>query len=230
MAMTTESSVALVELGEPGIRDGARAGNSCTGNYNPIVAKRPLIRYRLNPANVQQLPHEDIVAILRAADSMIASGGRTLLTRVLKGSREKSVLAHGLDRNPSYGYYRELATDDVAARVDWMITNGYLAIAYQGQLPVIVFTPRGWEIELETMADELLRGLDSILATGPPYDMSHLKDRDRGMILRLLEKVEETGRKELIPLLEAWAAIDYKKVNAAIRRVVLTLKEKADRH
>ena len=53
------------------------------------MAKRPPVAYHLNPANLRELPREDIVAILRAADDMIARGGRTLLARVLKGSREK---------------------------------------------------------------------------------------------------------------------------------------------
>jgi len=34
----------------------------------------------------------ELVAILRAADELIMAGGRTLLSRVLKGSRERKVL------------------------------------------------------------------------------------------------------------------------------------------
>ena len=49
---------------------------------------------------------------------------------------------------------------------------------------------------------ETLRDLDALAVAGPPFDMSHLKDRDRGMIHLLLDKVEASGRRELIPLLE----------------------------
>lgn len=37
----------------------------------------------------KRLPEADIRAILRAADELIATGGRTLLAKILKGSREK---------------------------------------------------------------------------------------------------------------------------------------------
>jgi len=41
------------------------------------------------------LSKTDILTILRAADEIIAQGGRTLLAKVLKGSREKKVLQLG---------------------------------------------------------------------------------------------------------------------------------------
>ena len=185
--------------------------------------RKPRVRFELKPAEVTALREEEIVAILRAADDMVGRGGRTLLTSVLRGSREKSVLAHGLEANPSYGYYRDLSKDEAGSRVDWMITHDYLAIEYAGRLPVIVFTPTGWEIEKETMAQEFLRELDALAVAGPPFDMSHLKDRDRGMIHLLLDKVEASGRRELIPLLEAWAAIDYQKVRSRIHSVIRSL-------
>jgi hypothetical protein len=47
-----------------------------------------------------------------------------------------------------------------------------------------------------------------------------LKDRDRGMILLLLDKIVESGNKELIPILKAWQMIDYKKVSARIQEVI----------
>jgi hypothetical protein len=46
----------------------------------------------------------DICAILRAADGLIGSGGRSLLTKILRGSRAKDVLSHDLDQNPAYGW------------------------------------------------------------------------------------------------------------------------------
>ncbi|MEW9674633.1 hypothetical protein ABRT01_00335 [Lentibacillus sp. L22] len=49
----------------------------------------------------QSLPEHEILAILRAADEIIAQGGRTLLAKILKGSREKKVLALELDNAQS---------------------------------------------------------------------------------------------------------------------------------
>lgn len=185
--------------------------------------RKQRVPYHLDSGGVRVLTEEEIAAILRGADTMIARGGRTQLSKLLKGSREKTVLEHGLDRCPSYGYYRELAVDEILRRVDWVIQRGFLSIEYEGRLPVLVFTDRGWGIEVEIMANELLRGFDARLAAGPPYDFSDLKDRNRQMIMLLLDKVEATGRPELIPLLEAWLAIDYAKVRARIRQVIRAL-------
>jgi hypothetical protein len=167
------------------------------------------------------LASEEIRAILRGADDLIMRGGRTLLAKILKGSRSKDVLQLGLDRNPVYGFFRELREEKVLARIDWAILHGYLAVEYDHRLPLLVYTERGWAIEKETYADELLRGLDERLAQGPlPLDMSHLKDKNGSMIWRLLEKIEESGDRKYIPALEAWEPIDYKKVRQRIRQVM----------
>lgn len=181
------------------------------------------VPYQLDASGVRDLPPDEIAAVLRGADTMIARGGRTQLAKLLKGSREATVLEHGLDRCPSYGYYRQLSHDEILRRVDWTILHGFLRIEYAGRLPVLVFTERGWAIEVETMTEELLRGFDARLAAGPPYDFSDLKDRNRQMILRLLDKLEAAARPELIPLLEAWAEIDYAKVRSRIGKAIRTL-------
>ena len=57
---------------------------------------------------------------------------------------------------------------EVEARVDWMILNDYLDIEYDYRLPLLVYTPRGWEIEKETYAEELFQQLHATLTTGTP--------------------------------------------------------------
>jgi hypothetical protein len=173
---------------------------------------------------VERLGPEDIAAILRGADSMIGRGGRTQLSKLLKGSREVSVIEHDLDRNPSYGFYRDLPIDQVLARIDWTIENELLDIRYAGRLPVFVFTPKGWAIEVVTMAAELLDGLEAQVTAGPPYDLSHLKDRNRELIFLLLDKIALLGRRDFIPLLRAWAEIDYQKVRSRIAGVIRGLE------
>ena len=122
-----------------------------------------------------------------------------------------------------------MSLEEVLARIDWVILNGYLAIEYDYRLPLLVYSELGWEIEKETYADELLRGFDEMLASGKcPFDMSYLKDRDRGMILLLLDKVEATGNPKYIPLLKAWQQVDYKKVRQRIQQVVHRLSQAAD--
>jgi hypothetical protein len=183
------------------------------------------VPYQLDPRGIQQLPFADLQVILRGADDLIMRGGRSLLAKVLRGSRMQKVLELRLDRSPVYGHFRGLSDEEVLARIDWVILHGYLAIEYDYRLPLLVYTPKGWEIERETYASELLRGFDEQLRVGPPYQMQHLKDRDRGMILLVLEKVEATGDAKYIPLLEAWQQIDYKKVRHRIGRVIRQLEQ-----
>lgn len=101
-----------------------------------------------------------------------------------------------------------------------MIADGYLAIEYDYRLPLLVFTPAGWEIERETYARELFDGFDARLASGSPYGMEELKDRNRGVILRLLELVEASRDPRLIPLLLEWMEVDYRKLRERIGQVI----------
>jgi hypothetical protein len=188
-----------------------------------------LFPYHLDPKGIEYLPFEEVKAILRGADEMILSGGRTLLTKVLRGSRGKDVLEYQLDKCPVYGHYRGVPEEEVLAKIDRVILDRYLRIEYEHRLPVLVYTDAGWEIEKETRAVEFLQQFDQLLeTTRSPYDMSFLKDRNRGMIFLLLDKVENTGLPKYIPLLEAWAQIDYRKVQQRIWQVIQTLTPKSD--
>jgi RQC domain len=183
------------------------------------------VDYHLDSKGIRAVPPEEIRAILRAADDLIMRGGRTLLVKILRGSRAKEVLRWSLDQSPAYGFYKQRTDDEVLARVDWLIRNGYLLIEYDGRLPLLIYTPAGWAIERETLSDELLRDLDQTLSGGQqPIDMTHLKDRNREMIWRSLDKIEASGDPRYIPALEAWALIDYKKVRQRIRTVIDVLK------
>lgn len=167
------------------------------------------------------LPESEIRAILRAADDIIAQGGRTLLARILKGSKEKKLLELGLDQNPSYGFFHLLSLDEVIAKIDWMIQYDFLKIEFSGKLPMVVFTEKGWEIERGQYADELLLQWDHWLAEGKAdVDMNYLKDRNRGMILLFLQHIQTSCNKGYIPYLQAWEKIDDKKMKQAIREVI----------
>ncbi len=184
------------------------------------------VRYRLDAKGITALPFDEIAAILRGADNLIMSGGRSMLVKILKGSRDKKLLNLHLDESPVYGYYNHLTMDEISARVDWVILNGYMYIDYDYRLPLLCYTAKGWEIERETVARELLHGFDEMLAADQRvFDMTYLKDRSRDMILLLLEMVEKTEDPKFIPLLAAWAQVDYKKVRKRIRQVVDRLRQ-----
>ena len=179
------------------------------------------VKYHLDPMKIKELPSVEIKSILRGADELIAHGGRSLLAKVLKGSCSKEVLNLHLNQSPVYGYYRGLSEDDVLARIDWVILNGYLRLEYDYRLPLLVYTEAGWEIEKETYADELLEDFDRLLETGHrPYDMSFLKDKSRDLVWFLLDKILTCGDPKYIPVLEDWELVDYKKVKERIQQVI----------
>jgi superfamily II DNA helicase RecQ len=186
------------------------------------------VTVNLDAKGLKELSDDDLKALLRGADDLIAHGGRTLLMRILRGSANKDVLERGLDQSPVYGYFRDLSDDDTLARIDWAILNGYLRIEYSHRLPLLVYTQKGWEIERETYANELLESVEATLRDGPPYQMAHLKDRDRGMILLLLDKIAATGDRKFIPTLKAWKKLDFKKVQHRIGQIIRRLEASAD--
>lgn len=187
------------------------------------------VRVHLDASGVDTLSDTELNAVLRGADDLIAQGGRTLLMRILRGSRNKDVLERGLDDSPVFGYFKSLSDEETLARIDWTILNGYLRVEYFHRLPLLVYTDKGWEIERENYTDELLKGIEEQLKDGPPYEMEYLKDRDRGMILLLLDKIESTKDRNFIPALKAWQRVDYKKVRLRIRQAIHALEAASDR-
>lgn len=99
-----------------------------------------LVEYHLDAKGIKKLPFDEIRAILRGADPLIARGGRNLLAKLLKGSRAKDVLTNALERNPVYGHFRDLSNEEILARIDWTILKGYLAIRYDYRLPLLVYS------------------------------------------------------------------------------------------
>lgn len=187
---------------------------------------RDRVPFRLHPG-AEALSHDELLAILRGADDLIMSGGRSLLAKLLKGSRAQKVLELGLQSNPAYGFYRSLAEDAILARIDRAIVDGWLGIEYSGRLPFLVFTASGWEIEKETRALEFFEQLAADTRRGPPFEVEHLRDRNRRVIWRLLDRMEESGDPAFIPLLQAWARVDYRKVRERIQRVIRSLENES---
>ncbi|HHU32604.1 MAG: RQC-minor-1 family DNA-binding protein [Zhaonellaceae bacterium] len=182
--------------------------------------KKPRVRYQLDAGDIRCLTDEEIKAILRAADEIIATGGRSMLAKILKGSKDKKVLERGLAQCPVYGYYGKLTLQEITNRIDWMIEKGFLEIEYSDRLPLLVFSEIGWEIERETYAEELLQKLTKLLEGRDFSFVQKLRDRNRGMILLLIKKIKMTGNARFIPLLKAWKEIECKKIQTEIQRVI----------
>lgn len=181
----------------------------------------------LDAKGVSELPFEEIKCILRGADEIIMRGGRSLLAKILKGSKDKKIIELDLNRSPVYAHFKNLTIDEITAKIDWLILNGYLAIEYDYRLPLLVYTDKGWTIEMDTYSDELLAGFDQLLESDADnYCMTYLKDRDRQMIFLLLDKVKGTKNPRYIPILKAGEKIDYKKVQKKIRYIIRELENK----
>ena len=184
------------------------------------------VPYRLDSGNISDLSPEDIKKIIRAADSVVARGGRDLLAKILKGSREKKLFKLGLDKEPFYGCFRDLTIKQIKEKIDWVILHRYLVIEYDYRLPLIYYTQKGWKLAKEIVIEEIIGEFDEMLESGTEYyNMRFLMDKNREMIFELLDRIKESKSRKYIPLLEAWAKVDYKKVRQRIWQVIEELRK-----
>lgn len=182
------------------------------------------VSYYLDSKNIESLPFIEICAIIGAADDIIGMGGRTLLSKILRGSKDKKIIELGLDKIPVYGYFKDTKKEEISAKIDWAIENDYLRIEYDYRLPLIYFTDKGWEIAKGARIEEFIQTFDEMLdSEADQYNMTFLKDRNREMILQLLDTIREKGDKKYVPILEDWAKVDYKKVREKINYVISCL-------
>ncbi|PXX53695.1 RQC domain-containing protein [Hungatella effluvii] len=194
------------------------------------MARRQRIRYELNTGEITKLQPEEIRVILRAADEMIATAGRSMLVKVLKGSKDKKVLEYKLDECPSYGYYHDLTMEEIGKRVDYMIVKRYLRIEYSGRLPMLVFTDKGWEMECETYTSEwVCRFKEVVESKVLRLDMfEELKIVNRQVVFAMLDKIKEIGDKRYIPVLKTWQKGEVRKVRQKLEGVITVLENREE--
>lgn len=179
-----------------------------------------------SPEEIRQLRFRDVAAILRAVDAWHGEGGRTQLARLLKGSRNRRVLVRGVENCPVYGYFRDRTIRDIIARIDWVIDRGFLTTEHRGRTPVLVYTMRGWEIEKETMAAELVRGFDELIDSGLTlFNMNYLCDRSPELLDRVLDKVLDRGDPRYLPILEAWQRVAHDSIRRRLGGVITELRK-----
>ena len=183
----------------------------------------------LDSRDVNELSEDEIRLILRGADDLIGSGGRGLLAKILKGSKQKALFEHQLDQSPVYGALSELSLVQITARIDWLIINGYLRIDYDYRLPLLVYTNRGWEIERETYADELLEKINQMPAgDNALQDLSWLTGNHPEVLQLILEKIGNTGDAKYLPVLERWQKKATRRISIHIREARRALKPNGD--
>lgn len=187
------------------------------------MSRRPRVSVTLNTGDIKKIPDYEIRMILRAADELISVGGRSLLAKLLKGSKDKRILEHKLNECPAYGFYHVLALEEITHRIDWVIKKGYLHIDYNGQLPVLVFSEKGWTIEEETYAEELYQRFCRELKENKADIILEMKDVNRQVVFDVLEKIRASKNEGFIPMLEAWKEVEVRKVRERISSVEKTL-------
>lgn len=180
------------------------------------VRRVPVI---LDAGEIKDLPQEDIRMILRGADALISTGGRSMLAKILKGSKDKKIFEYKLNECPAYGYYQDMKLDDISKCIDWMIKKDYLRIEYDYRLPLLVFSEKGWQIEKETFAQELYQRMCLDVEEKKARVLFEMKEVNRQVVMCVLDKIEKDGTKEFLPYLEAWKMLEVKKVAARIAEV-----------
>ena len=180
------------------------------------VRRVPVI---LDVGEIKDLPQEDIQMILRGADELISTGGRSMLAKMLKGSKDKKIFEYKLNECPAYGYYQDMKLDDISKCIDWMIKKDYLRIEYDYRLPLLVFSEKGWQIEKETFAQELYQRMCLDVEEKKARVLFEMKEVNRQVVMRVLDKIEKDGTAEFLPYLEAWKMMEVKKVAARIAEV-----------
>lgn len=173
----------------------------------------------LDAGEIKDLPQEDIRMILRGADELISTGGRSMLAKILKGSKDKKIFEYNLNECPAYGYYQDMKLDDISKCIDWMIKEDYLRIEYDYRLPLLVFSEKGWQIEKETFAQELYQRMCLDVEEKKARVLFEMKEVNRQVVMCVLDKIEKEGTKEFLPYLEAWKMLEVKKVAARIAEV-----------
>ena len=180
------------------------------------VSRVPVI---LDAGEIKDLPQEDIRMILRGADELISTGGRSMLAKILKGSKDKRIFEYKLNECPAYGYYQDMKLDDISKCIDWMIKKDYLRIEYDYRLPLLVFSEKGWQIEKETFAQELYQRMCLDVEEKKGRVIFEMKEVNRQVVMCVLDKIEKEGTEEFLPYLEAWKMLEVKKVAARIAEV-----------
>lgn len=183
---------------------------------------RKKVDYELDKGDVHDLSENELIMILRAADDIIACGGRAMLAKILKGSKDKNILQYELQNSPAYGFYHHKTIKEITQIVDYCIINGYLDIEYDGKLPKIVYTAKGWEIEKKTYAKEYYDKLKLMVETKMVnlIEIQELLKLDREVVLLLLEMIERNHDTSLIDILLIWKKYEVKMVRKKIDSIV----------
>ena len=82
-----------------------------------------------------------------------------------------------------------------------------------------MFSEKGWQIEKENFAQELYQKICLDVEEKKARVLFEMKEVNRQVVMRVLDKIEKDGTEEFLPYLEAWKMLEVKKVSARIIEV-----------
>jgi hypothetical protein len=185
-----------------------------------VVDTRPMRpgdeEQEIDPAEKLAPTSEEREWILRGASEIAAKGGRSQLALLLKGSKDKKLLKHGLNRSDAYGKLSILTIEEIENRVDHLIRQGQLRVEFFGDLPLIILTDGAWEeVRPWSNAQEWRRA-----ATAPDRELSDVllqwRNRPRSEQLHLLEAAATLDPGSALRILRAWHSGAGKEMRARI--------------
>ena len=189
------------------------------------MRKKPRVQCHLSDLKGLATPSEkEISIILRAADEIIFKAGRTMLAKILKGSKDKKIVELQLDQEPSYGYFNHLTIEEITKIIDWMIVNDYLDIDCDERLPLIIFSARGWERYKPIYVEELFLKILFLDEDQTEDIINQLKQTNRQVIEMLLLRIGESGNNQFIEFMIKWEDTEVKKVRTLINHSISNLK------
>lgn len=183
------------------------------------------VPYTLKPCK-EALSQDKIRIIIRGAEDVVYHGGRSLLAKILKGSKDKKVIELNLDKNLSYGFFKNDSIEIITSKIDWMIDKRYLDIEYDYRLPFLAYKDSGLKIAKDLISDEYFKKIKEAITNNDFQVALSFKDKNRDMVFILLEKICKNGDNRFIPFLEFWKKNDYKNVQAGINNVITDLNKK----
>jgi superfamily II DNA helicase RecQ len=172
----------------------------------------------------KNLAQRNLVCVLRAADDLRGRGGPELLARVLKGEASSRLRKMGLEECPVYGIFAHMDMPQILARINLAMMEGYLKFDQVGDRFYVTLTEDGREVELDTLANEIIYEFDEILASNQPIDLSDLILLDRQTLDRVLSRLESNCDPKYIPILENWEIYENRKMRNRIDRLIEKLK------
>jgi hypothetical protein len=174
------------------------------------------------------LLEEERRAILDVCDQAVYRAGRTSVMMALRGSRAEKVKRLGLVDARGHGYFAGRSEEDVLARIDTLIHEGWLRIERnEDGLPLLGYTLAGLEqakrFAAQTWLEEL-RGQVSAVAAGEELRLSFLvalsPQRNHDTVEGLVALVEREADAGWLPLLRAWCAAETKRLRGRLRPVI----------